>query len=133
MRITLGFAIIPLLVASAGLYYFLPQYFYLPLLLIPVIGFFTYKYAQSVGIELQEDLLIITRGWVFPKRILFPYHKAQSMKMSQSIFIRRRDLIHLTIYTAAGSIRIRFLPQQSVEQLYDFCLYRTETHRGKWM
>jgi putative membrane protein len=125
---------VPILLIGFTVLYFTTETFYFWLFLIlPVIWFFAYKFAKSVGIEIQDDLIIVKQGWVFPRRVIFPLYKAQAVDFNQSVFLKRRKLANIKIFTAAGSIRVRFLPQEAVMKLLDYCLYRVETHQGKWM
>ncbi len=107
--------------------------YYSFILLIPVVMFFTYKYAQSISIDLQEELLIIKKGWVFPRRFVLPYYKAQSMATHQSIFLKRRKLSNCRFYTASGKVAIRFLPEETTSFIHDYTLFKTETYHGSWM
>ncbi len=107
--------------------------FWPAVLLIPTIIFFGYKYGKSVSVDWQEDVLIIHKGWVFPKRYVIPVYKAQSVAFKQSIFLKRRSLANFVFYTASGKVMVRFLPQELVINLYNFILYKTEDYKGSWM
>ncbi|MEJ2006393.1 MAG: PH domain-containing protein, partial [Cyclobacteriaceae bacterium] len=107
--------------------------FWAALLIIPFIIFLGYKYGQSVSIDWQDDVIIINKGWIFPRRYVLPAHKAQSVSMVQSMFLKRRGLADFVFYTASGRVGIRFLPEDLATELYNFILYRTENHHGSWM
>jgi len=107
--------------------------FWPAVLLIPTIIFLGYKYGKSVVVDWQDDVLIIHKGWVFPKRYVIPVYKAQSVAFKQSVFLRRRSLANFVFYTASGKVMIRFLPQEVVINLYNFILYKTEDYKGSWM
>ena len=108
-------------------------FFWPVLLLVPTLVFLSYKYAKSVLIDIQEDVVIIHKGWIFPRRFVLPVYKAQSVSFIQSVFLKRRGLATLGFYTASGWVSARFLPEESVKLLYNFILFKTESHRGSWM
>lgn len=98
-----------------------------------IFAAFGYRYGKTVKVHFDEDFIYIKRGWFFPKRIVLPAYKAQSVEMDQNIILRRRNLCHLKFYTAAGSKTVRFLPKEEAMRLYDFVLYTVERHEGTWM
>jgi putative membrane protein len=108
-------------------------FFWPALLLIPALVFWSYKYAMSVLIDIQEDVVVIHKGWLFPRRFVLPVYKAQSVSFVQSVFSKRRRLATFEFYTASGWVSARFLPQQTVKQLCNFVLYKTESYKGSWM
>ena len=103
------------------------------ILVAPIIIFLTYMYAQSISVDIQEDLLVIRKGWIFPSRYILPYHKAQSMAIHQSIFLKRRKLSNCRFYTASGRVGIRYLPESVTLYIHDYTLYKTESYQGSWM
>jgi putative membrane protein len=114
--------------------YFSSQTFLWPvLLLVPVVVFLAYKYGKSVVIDIQDDVVVVNKGWIFPQRFVLPLYKAQSVSFVQSIFLKRRKLATCIFYTASGSVSMRFLPEDTVKLLYNFILFRTESYRGSWM
>jgi len=125
---SIALALILLFASSFG-----PAIFWPALLVIPVIMFLGYKYGRSVSLDWQDDVLVIRKGWIFPRRYVIPVYKAQSVAMVQSIFLKRRGLSNFVFYTASGKVMIRFLPEEVVRDLYNFILYKTESHRGSWM
>jgi putative membrane protein len=105
----------------------------MPLLLIPPIVYFAYQYGKSVRISFFDDFMIIRKGWVFPRRTVLSYYKGQACQFSNNLFIRRRHLAHLTLYTASGQVRVRYLPEATVRQAIDYALYQVENTRRSWM
>ncbi|MCA6074059.1 PH domain-containing protein [Fulvivirga sedimenti] len=103
------------------------------MLAAPAIIFLTFMYARSISVDIQEELLIIRKGWIFPSRFILPYHKAQSMAIHQSIFLKRRKLSNCRFYTASGTVGIRYLPEPITSFIHDYTLYKTETYQGSWM
>lgn len=92
-----------------------------------------WQFVRSIRLKTNGDLIIYERGWLFPKRTLIKSYKIQSLKWRQTVFQRRRDLGHISIYTAAGKRTVRFLPIQMVREFHNYMIYRVETHQGSWM
>jgi putative membrane protein len=91
------------------------------------------KYVATMSLKTNGDILQYSSGWLFTQRTLLMLYKVQSVKMSQSIFQERRGTAHLTLFTAGGSLRLRFLPADLVQQLYDYLLFKIETSEESWM
>jgi len=101
--------------------------------MVLVFAAFGYRYGKTVKIHFDGDFVYIKKGWLFPKRIVLPSFKSQSIELAQNIVLRRRNLCHLKLYTAAGSNTVRFLSVEEARKLYDFLLYTVERHEGSWM
>ncbi|MFW5762008.1 MAG: PH domain-containing protein [Cyclobacteriaceae bacterium] len=93
----------------------------------------SWRYGRTVEISLNQEIMTIRRGWLFPVRIFIPLYKAQSLAVKQNIFLKRRKLAHLIIYTASGSKRVKYLPEDIAFELANFQLAKVETHQGSWM
>lgn len=100
------------------------------ILLFAALG---YRYGKTVRVHFDLDFIYIKRGWLFPKRIVLPSYKAQSVEFAQNILLRRRNLCHLKFYTAAGSATVRFLDKSEAIKVYNQLLYSVERHEGSWM
>lgn len=124
---------LPVLIWSAVQYFFYPVFWYLPLLLLPLIVFLAYKYGKSVRISFLKDYMIIQKGWILPKRTVISYHKGQAVRFSDNVFIRRRNLAHLVLHTASGAVRIRYLEVPVVREFVDYALFRIESSDKNWM
>ncbi|HKK40726.1 MAG TPA: PH domain-containing protein [Cryomorphaceae bacterium] len=103
------------------------------LLLIGLFAAYGYRYGKTVRIHFDEKYVYILRGWLFPRRVVLPSFKAQSLQLSQNIILKRRKLGHLTFYTAAGSKTVRFLKESEALNVYNSLLYAVEKHEGSWM
>jgi putative membrane protein len=117
---------------SVAYFFFGWQALLLLLLYIP-IGFFAYQYGKRVFILLNETYVLLLRGWIFPKRIVIPAHKVQSIAIEQNIILKRRGLCHLNLFTAAGSRMVRYLSENEAKELRDYMLYKIEKYNEPWM
>lgn len=124
---------IPILIWSAVQYFFYPLFWYAPLVLLPAIIFLAYQYGKSVQITYMEDFVVINKGWIFPSRTILSYYKLQAMRFSDNVMIRRRGLAHLTLHTAAGSVKVRYLESGSVKQACTYGIFRIQTSKRSWM
>lgn len=103
------------------------------LTIVPVIGVLGYRYGRSVVLSFDSGYILIRKGWIFTNRVILPTYKVQSISIHQNIFIARRDLCHLRLYTAAGELDLRYLPFDDTRKLYDFMLYNVESSGEDWM
>jgi putative membrane protein len=101
--------------------------FYVPILLL------AYQFGRRVKIGINSTYLAIKKGWIFPLRIVLPAYKMQSVAFQQNVFLKRRKLAHLKFYTAAGSRSVRYLSEEDAFNLYNYLLYKVESHTGDWM
>ena len=91
------------------------------------------KYVERVKIGKSEDHVVIEKGFLFRKKIIIENHRIQGVEFEQSIFLKRRGLAHIKIHTAAGTRIVRYLPMDSIFELYDDLLFRIETSTKAWM
>lgn len=104
---------------------------YLPVLLI--ILAWVRKYVSTVRLTTNGDLVQFSKGWLFTERTLLKVYKIQSVQFTQSVFQKRRGTAHLKLYTAGGSLTMRFMPEQLVKELYNYLLYKVEVSDENWM
>ena len=129
---TIYFGIIPSLLIT-GLGWFGWLFSLGALLYLPLVLFFIKRYFYSVFMMVSSEMLVLKKGWVFPSRVAMPLYKLQNVKLTQSIFQKRRNLASLTFYTAAGAEGFKHLPFEEAVELYDFLLYKIEVENRGWM
>jgi len=103
------------------------------LLFVLPFAAYGYRYGKTVRIYYDRYFVYVKRGWLFPKKVVMPAYKAQSLKLSQNIILKKRKIAHLTLFTAAGNKTVRFLHESEVLHLYNFLLKAVEKHEGSWM
>ena len=129
-----SFILIPLIAATIVTYFVAGMAFFLELAaLIALVIFFVWKYANSVKLTVDGELITIKKGWVFPKRIVVPAYKVQSVSVSQNIFQKKRNLSHFTIFTAAGDRKFPFMSFKNSMRLHNWLLYKAESSERSWM
>ena len=99
-----------------------------------VISFFWIKkYVKYLSIGKSDDFVVIEKGVLSRKKIIVENHRIQGVEFEQSIFMKRRGLAHIKIYTAAGTRIVRYLPMENIFQLYNELLFRIENSTKPWM
>ena len=98
-----------------------------------VVVLWVWKYSGTVRLSTNGELIQFSRGWLFTSRKVLKVYKIQSVKMTQSIFQKRRGTAHLKLYTAGGSMSMRFMPENLVHQLHNYLLYKVEISKKSWM
>lgn len=91
------------------------------------------KFVSTISLSTNGSLIQYRKGWLFTDRSLIKVYKIQSMTYRQSIFQARRGSAHLTLYTAGGSLTMRFMPESFVKELYNYYLYKVEVSEESWM
>jgi putative membrane protein len=124
---------IPLITIAITLFFLLPDVWYFPLVMLPVIPFLAHQYGKSIRLEFHKDVLVIYKGWIFPSRTVISYFKAQAVRSSDNLFLRKNALSHLTIHSASGSIRVRYLDHSQVIEATNYILYKVENYKGQWI
>jgi len=132
--VLISFITLPFIAATIITYFAAGLQLFLELAgLIALIVFFVWKYVNSVELDIDGELITIKKGWVFPKRIVIPAYKVQSVSVSQNIFQKRRNLSHFTIFTAAGDRKFPFVSFKKSMELHNYLLYKAESSKRSWM
>lgn len=100
--------IILLILALLGLFTFL--FFIASILLIP------YRYAFH-RYEITEEDLAFQKGYFFRSTTYVPLNRIQHIETNQGPFLRKENLMELTIHTAATSHKLSGLDAQEAERI----------------
>ena len=84
-------------------------------------------------LHLNERGVLIESGVFGRTFISLLWHKVQSVQLRQSLFQRRRNVADLILFTAAGSVRIPYLPLSAARKMRDYLVYYVESSRLAWM
>lgn len=128
--IVLSFGLLPL--TAVAFYEFGTLALGLLAIYLPIL-FFSWQFGRRVRICFDRQFLLVRKGWVFPSRMVLPLHKLQSVAVSSNIFLKRRGLCHLNLYTAAGSRSVRYLSEKDAAELSDYLLWCVERSEEDWM
>lgn len=93
--------------------------------------FLAYKKRQF---RVSDNILEVSNGHVSKTVYRLQNYKIQSVRFRQNIFVKRRGLADIIIYTAAGeNIKIPYIPEKTALDLYHFLLYKIESTEKSWM
>ncbi len=119
--------------AMCGLAFIDWKFIAVPILYIIPSLFFILKYYRSVKLNVNREMLFLTKGWVFPSTLALKFYKMQNVTLSQSIFQKRRGLASITFYTAAGDESMPHLPIKEAQEIYNYVLYKIQSDGRSWM
>ncbi len=106
----------------------------LPLLLwILIVAAASYLYQKQWAYFVSDKGIRLSRGIIGRRETLLKWYKIQSVKVSQGIYQRRKNLATIDFYTAAGSVRIPYIELEKANALQNFVLYRIESSQREWM
>jgi putative membrane protein len=86
------------------------------------------NHRWSLGTELATSSRVISSS---TEQALV--RKANMVRVTQTIFERRRGLGHVEVVTAAGTIGVGMIPVDEARAVRDVILHGVETDRGAWM
>ncbi|MEZ4934281.1 MAG: PH domain-containing protein [Saprospiraceae bacterium] len=91
------------------------------------------RYHQTWHWHVSGEGIRTSWGVVNRHNILLQWYKVQSVTVSQNYFLKRRGLSNLTLFTAAGSVQVPYIPVEKAREVQDFVLYIVETDTRNWM
>lgn len=131
-RIILFLGVIPSLLGLSTWYWSGIECLYF-LIALPFSMTIAYLYYKKNSYEINDELIRSNSGIVGTEHLLTQIHKVQVVKISQSIYQRRKKLASLKLYTAAGEMSIPFITISEALAIENFVLYRVETDKREWM
>jgi putative membrane protein len=103
------------------------------LLWIPTVYFLSLRYYRNWRYFVSEEGIRTQSGLFTMKHTLLQWYKIQAVDIRQSIYQRRKEVAHLTLYTAAGSVRIPYIELDKARAIHDFVMYKVESDGRRWM
>jgi|GEM_PF-1119952 len=76
---------------------------------------------------------VVRQGFVGSRMTAFPFHKAQTVSMTQSPSQRRRGLATLKVQLAGQTLTIPYVPLGDAQAWHDRILFEVETSKKAWM
>ena len=99
---------------------------------VPVVWWTAHRHVRnhrwSLGAEVATTSRVLTS--TTEQAVL---RKANVVRVSQTIFERRRGLAQVEVATAAGTIQIGMVPLDEASAARDVILHGVETDRRSWM
>ncbi|SCY11897.1 putative membrane protein [Nonlabens sp. Hel1_33_55] len=117
-RLTFYATFLPLIFSiAASVYFEIYMLGVLAFLLFNWLIYTSYRDGQNTRIDSDEELVELRSGWLFHKTILIPIYKIQAVEKWRSVFLKRRQQVHFTIHTAAGSRGLRYFYKKEITDL----------------
>ncbi|MAT56247.1 MAG: hypothetical protein CMN32_17390 [Saprospirales bacterium] len=103
------------------------------LLWLPIGMWLAVRFHKNWQWQISEEALRAEWGVVTRRGVLLELFKVQGVTLHENWFLRRRNLAHIELHTAAGSVRIPYLPKEKATRLCDWVLYKVESSSREWM
>lgn len=107
--------IIPALVVSV--YFNFVFGIVISIIILVLTAIVNYKIGARSLIERDDSFIIFKKGWLLPKTIIIPIYKVQSVELWRSIFLIQKKEMHVTLHTAAGSRKLKYLKESEIKTL----------------
>lgn len=88
---------------------------------------------RKLGFACDGEYFSVRRGVWGEQYTLMPVFKLQAVAYHSSPYQRRHGLVTAVLHTAAGTLRVPFVPRDTFVPLMDHCLYIVETDQREWM
>jgi putative membrane protein len=100
---------------------------------IPTAQWLSVQSYRNWEFRISEKGMLSKSGIFSKEYTLLQWHKVQSVQLTQSLYQKRRKVADVVFFTAAGSVRIPYVPLPKARQMQDYLLYYVEQSRLAWM
>ena len=83
--------------------------------------------------HIHEEGILTEKGILGTEFTLLKWYKIQAVTTRQSIYQRRKEVADLYFYTAAGSVKIPYVPLAKAQEICNYVLYKVEVDERSWM
>ena len=134
MRMFLQSFLLILLLSTAGyLMYPDASILLINIVLLPLFYFLVQKKFKKRFYKISQELLLVGKGLIDTHHTYFELFKIQNIKLKQTIFQERKQVVDVIIQTASGKIKIPCIKQERANEIYNYLLYKAETNKEPWM
>ncbi|RYM32088.1 hypothetical protein ERX46_15510 [Brumimicrobium glaciale] len=105
----------------------------LPILLLGVFTFISFKTIQKSHIGVNDDLIEVHSGSIHTNKKYIATHKVQSIAIKRNWFQQRNNHADLIIYTASGLERIGYLKYDEVVKVVNYLNFKVESSALGWI
>ena len=128
------FIIVPsILIAISGFVFSLWYLYLIAVLYLIYFSITTFVQYKKARFSFNDFLLKRKKGIYGNHFEIIPWYKVQVVEVNQSIYQRRYDLANISFHTAAGEMKIPYLPLAQALKLRDYALYKAESSVKEWM
>jgi putative membrane protein len=100
---------------------------------LPIAYFWNRQAFRNWKIEISPAGIRTGSGVLIRQFELLQWYKIQGVEISQSIYQRRKKVADLLLLTAAGRIRLPYLPLPLAHSLRNFILFSVESSDREWL
>jgi len=101
--------------------------------LIPLLFFYVQKSYTKRHYSISDNFLFIAQGVIEVNHTFLPFFKVQNIKIKQTIFQKKRNVVDLIFQTASGKIKLPCLQKKDAMSIYNYTLYKIESRQGEWI
>ena len=102
-------------------------------ILIPVLILFVHLKYRKAFYQFDQDVLVVGNGRIETHITYLPLFKVQNIKMKQTLFQKRRNVVNIVLQTASGKIRIPCIEKKRALALYNYILFKVESNTESWI
>ena len=103
------------------------------LLWLPFALYLSIRYYRTWHWAVSSEGIHTAWGVLNRHEVLLQWYKVQAVSIRQSIFLKRRGLAHLILFTAAGAVRVPFVELEKAREVQDYVLAKVEQDERSWM
>lgn len=103
------------------------------LLWLPFALWLSIKYYKTWYWRVSEEGIRTSWGVLNRHNVLLQWYKVQAVTIRQNVFLKRRGLAHLILYTAAGAVSVPYIEIEKAQELKDYVLAKVEKDNRDWM
>lgn len=126
---------IALLIVNGIGFSFIDSYFwfFIDVGLLPLSLYLIHLKYKKRFYKLDNNLLLIGSGRIETHITYLPFFKVQNIKIKQTIFQQRKNIVDLVFQTASGKIIIPCLKAAVAYKIYNHTLFKVQTSTNSWM
>ncbi len=104
------------------------------IIIVAILALLLFLDYKKRAYRISDDLIEITKGQIATTMVLLQSYKIQSVAYNQSVFMKRRKLSTIIIYTAAGTtLSIPYINEELAKQMFNYLLFKVEESNQSWM
>jgi putative membrane protein len=88
---------------------------------------------QNQRLVWTSSQVVLRSGWLKKRMVRAELRKMQRVVVTDNWVMRRRNLVHIRLHSAAGPVVMRYVPKNEAEQLRNRALVEVESRRERWM
>ncbi len=125
---------IPALILLINAFFHQSVFLGIAALLWPIGIFFTSRiFHKNWKFHVSEEGILTENGIIGTQFTLLKWYKVQAVKTRQSIYQAKKQVADLYFYTAAGTIKIPYVPLAKAQEITNYVLYKVEVDGRSWM